>query len=940
MRIFVSATSSDLGPYRDIVVNELEILSQSVVAKSTLSVDYRELVNMLQEELQNCHALICLVGKVYGTSPPGQPSERPRSYTQIEYDLGQKMGMPTFVFFPGPDCEVYGTGNDTPKEAGLQQAHYDTLRATGRKYEEFSNKDDLRRLIAEAVNTLQNKPPPSGIERTVRTSFPTPLAHLFEAAFKDRQFNSLRRFVLETIRFITLLAMRDAAASGLFDVESADTNRALATLTSEAELQDWRAILHVSCASPPSTSQTRFIPEFATWYTLHSHTLEHLLEAKCRLGDDYLSGQDYQKIQQELERSAIAIYSGLEFLNRYVLVSITSQDGEPTQEFAAEVLCGLQPKRLLLHTTLSSPVQPGLYLLSLNRRESLLLRPAFWYTRQDVCGLWCMHMNGDYRLDLRNFTGGEIHTALDTERSMFTHVPSTPHRVLLLLSSVGEKSSRVCLLDDKSWDRLEHAVLPQGKREQKVDGRFLLHTTPLHRGLHADVFQAFLESSAPTSPPSPDHPVIHLLRTEASDDQTLAAWFNRRRECWTRLQLPCVARLYEIADPSRYSRRPYLITDLVPGRRTLESLIQGGSQLPHALILKVLKTALSVCAEAHRQGIYLVTLPDRHFLIDTDDSIRLTGFEAAINAVEVAHLPQPPLHDLQRFSRDFNSIAPELREGKARLGPPIDVFAIGMLLASMRGLPRVPMTVLPKDAWVKPWQCFAYHCLAEDPDMRFQTVDHLNMLLKDWGPDRSTSPMTVKVSKASFAMAKYPVTNHEYLQFCYEAHHRLPLHLGTHENSPMARFAAPWLPVTHVSLDDAHAYCRWLSKTTEEKWRVPSEAEWMQAAGIDDSADDLRQHLWDEQELTCADANYGCHYRGPTVVGAFAAGQSPSGCFDMAGNVWEWCQDRITGEPRRVLKGGGYQSHASALAVRANRGVIVALKAKDTGFRVLCEQPS
>ena len=139
--------------------------------------------------------------------------------------------------------------------------------------------------------------------------------------------------------------------------------------------------------------------------------------------------------------------------------------------------------------------------------------------------------------------------------------------------------------------------------------------------------------------------------------------------------------------------------------------------------------------------------------------------------------------------------------------------------------------------------------------------------------ERPTHP----VHLSYYYIGNTPVTNQEYREFVNCTGYKAPIHWqrGTYPTG-LAKH-----PVVNVSYHDAKAYANW------KEARLPTEAEWEKAA----RGNDERLYPWGNRFVDGERCNSNNMVGTTLPVDEFPLGRSPFGCWDMSGNVYEWCED-------------------------------------------------
>jgi formylglycine-generating enzyme required for sulfatase activity len=201
---------------------------------------------------------------------------------------------------------------------------------------------------------------------------------------------------------------------------------------------------------------------------------------------------------------------------------------------------------------------------------------------------------------------------------------------------------------------------------------------------------------------------------------------------------------------------------------------------------------------------------------------------------------------------------------------------------------------------------------------------------------------------------------------------------NSYTNSPKWREASvalsPLHPVANVNYQDANRFCQWLTRMerskgllrTNQSYRLPKDLEWSLAIGLGTEQGETPKqrnngvrgrYPWGKEWPPPSRAgnfagkemaehsrvpvtvipNYEDPYPQASPVGSFNPNQY--GFYDMAGNVWEWCQDLYDPpEPERVLRGGAWDTSDNFELLSSHRNSLGELyRLADVGFRCVLE---
>jgi len=222
-------------------------------------------------------------------------------------------------------------------------------------------------------------------------------------------------------------------------------------------------------------------------------------------------------------------------------------------------------------------------------------------------------------------------------------------------------------------------------------------------------------------------------------------------------------------------------------------------------------------------------------------------------------------------------------------------------------------------------------------------------------------PRVVQIPRA-FWMSTCEINNEQFA--CFDSRHDSRIEHGDFLQFSVAQrghsLNGSNQPVSHVSWDEAQAFCKWLAERSGRSVGLPTGDAWEYAcragAATPLAYGELTTDFSRLANLADVNLRRPVGYRSKSVpewrpavtevddghwvsapVGSYPA--NAWGLFDMTGNVWEWTSDPAPDGVRRLVRGGSWYVRPQRATPDSTLAYLPWQKVYDVGFRVIIEEP-
>jgi formylglycine-generating enzyme required for sulfatase activity len=481
---------------------------------------------------------------------------------------------------------------------------------------------------------------------------------------------------------------------------------------------------------------------------------------------------------------------------------------------------------------------------------------------------------------------------------------------------------------------------------------------------------------------------LKVIHPNLASDAEIRRRFGREARLMRSFSHPHVVSIYDFIHEENFLA---IVMEHVAGPSLAQEIARWEGRMPYPEIRAIMRAVLSAIEEAHDNGVVHRDLKPDNILLRIDQPRpvpKVVDFGVAKILEGTTYTVSGAMLGTCKY------MAPEQVERPDMLSYPADIYSLGVTMFEMvtgrcpfeydshfalmmahvrepprsiselradvpEGLAELIAAALSKQPELRPRNCneFLQRMLAalasfdealpvHDPAAQVTDADGGELLLIPegffgMGPERR------QVYLDAFYIDRFPVTNQQFAKFLAVTGHRSSkANFLAHFRDGRVPVGRERHPVVHVSWSDARVYAQWAGKS------LASEAQWEKAA----RGTDGRKYPWGKSAPDASRANYDRQLPGTIAVGSCPAGASPYGVEDMAGNVWEWCEDldsqdfyahgpshnpcnRAASGPRSrmVVRGGSFMYDAHSVRTFSRSSFAPEVGSQVIGFR--CVRP-